>query len=356
KSFCTTAALHVEKAVPTPVVAANATGKIIGNHIGTSGHQGSATKVGANSDGLQIDDDGQGSFTVLIKNNDIHGFDEYGMSLFAIEGSAALNATIVGNTIDTPNANDPVAGIDFTIASATTDSNLAQLHIGDVFGTTAADKHSISGAPGTTAIGQANDILCNGQATTNGQVNLPGYTGSASDTAAVTTYLSSHNTLADTPFVTFNVLANNFHNTSPAGSEVPQPKSLSFSPASPLTAATVGVSYTPVNITASGGNGTYNYSIITGALPSGMTLNTSSGQLSGTPTAGGTFTFTVRATDTSVDHITGTQAYSLTVNPPAAGQITFSPGLTLTATSVGAVYSQTITASGATSPYTYSLA
>src|SRR5262249_44738377 len=113
-SFCTTAALHVEKAVPTPVVAANATGKIIGNHIGTSGHQGSATKVGANSDGLQIDDDGQGSFTVLIKNNDIHGFDEYGMSVFAEEGSATLNATIIGNTIDTPNTTDSVAGMDFT--------------------------------------------------------------------------------------------------------------------------------------------------------------------------------------------------------------------------------------------------
>src|SRR5262249_27732110 len=124
-STCVTAALHVEKAVPTPVVAAKATGKIIGNHTGTPGPQGTATKIGANSDGLQIDDDGQGSFTVLIKNNDIHGFDEYGMSLFAIEGSAALNATIVGNTIDTPNANDSVAGIDFTIASATTDSNLA---------------------------------------------------------------------------------------------------------------------------------------------------------------------------------------------------------------------------------------
>src|SRR5262249_17454355 len=228
-SHCKTAALHVEKAVPTPVVSANATGKIINNHIGTSGHQGSSTDIGANSDALQIDSDGQGTFTVLIKNNDIHGYDEYGMSLFDIEGSVTLNATVIGNTIDTPNTNDSVAGIDITVASAVTDTNLACLHIGSVLGgEAAADKNSISGAPATVAIGQANAFLFNGQAGPTSQINLPGYTGGNTDTTAVTNYLKAANTLADSPFVTFNQVVNNFHNT-PGGADCAQPPLL-FAP------------------------------------------------------------------------------------------------------------------------------
>ena len=51
-----------------------------------------------------------------------------------------------------------------------------------------------------------------------------------------------------------------------------------------------------------------------GSLPAGLTL-ASNGTLSGTPTAGGSFNFTVTATDTA-DSSTGAQAYTLTVNAP----------------------------------------
>ncbi|HUJ13815.1 MAG TPA: hypothetical protein VL284_08495, partial [Thermoanaerobaculia bacterium] len=118
---------------------------------------------------------------------------------------------------------DSIAGIDLTVAAAPTDTNLACLHIGSVLGgETSADKNSISGAPGTVAIGQANDILFNGQASAAGQIDLPGYTGSTTDTTAVTNYLKAANTLADSPFVTFNQAVNNFHN-SPGGADCAQP-------------------------------------------------------------------------------------------------------------------------------------
>ena len=39
------------------------------------------------------------------------------------------------------------------------------------------------------------------------------------------------------------------------------------------------------------------YSVAAGSLPSGMTLNTSTGRVSGTPTTGGNFTFTIRASN-----------------------------------------------------------
>ncbi|WP_329959831.1 Ig-like domain-containing protein [Plesiomonas shigelloides] len=58
------------------------------------------------------------------------------------------------------------------------------------------------------------------------------------------------------------------------------------------------------------------------ALPDGLTLNTSTGELSGTPTADGTSNFTITATD--ANSATGTQAYSLVigVQPVTANAVT----------------------------------
>jgi len=82
-----------------------------------------------------------------------------------------------------------------------------------------------------------------------------------------------------------------------------------------LTKAQVGVmsSYT---IAATGGTGTYTWSISTGALPSGVTLNTSTGVISGTPTIAGNFGFTVMAQDSG--SASDTQSLSLLVDPAAA--------------------------------------
>ncbi len=119
---------------------------------------------------------------------------------------------------------------------------------------------------------------------------------------------------------------------------------ITVSPAS-LTAATAAVAYSQT-ITATGGAGTYTYTE-TGTLPAGLTLSTA-GVLAGTPTQAGSFPITVTAKDS--DNFTGSKAYTLTVNGPA---ITLLPAAgTLTATSEVA-YSQTFTASGGTSPYTY---
>lgn len=52
-------------------------------------------------------------------------------------------------------------------------------------------------------------------------------------------------------------------------------------------AGEVGVAYS-FQFTATGGSGSYNWSVVSGALPAGLTLN-ASGLLSGTPTTAGTF-------------------------------------------------------------------
>jgi hypothetical protein len=64
----------------------------------------------------------------------------------------------------------------------------------------------------------------------------------------------------------------------------------------PITTAQVGVAYTSA-CTASGGVPPYTYSISSGALPTGLTLNSNTGAITGTPTTAGQFTFTCFVTD-----------------------------------------------------------
>ncbi len=119
-----------------------------------------------------------------------------------------------------------------------------------------------------------------------------------------------------------------------------------------LPNGTVATAYSQA-LSASGGVGPYSFSITAGALPAGLTLS-SVGVLSGTPTAGGTFNFTVTATDSSPfpGPFSGSQAYTLTIAPPT---ITL-PATTLADGNLGTSYSATISAaSGGTAPYSYAV-
>jgi uncharacterized protein YhjY with autotransporter beta-barrel domain len=129
------------------------------------------------------------------------------------------------------------------------------------------------------------------------------------------------------------------------------PPTVTITPAT-VPAATAGVAYSQT-LTAANGAAPYTYAISAGALPAGVSLNTSTGELSGTPTAGGTFNFTVRATDSSSGGgpYSGARAYSMTVAVPS---ISVAPS-TLTAMTAGVAYSQGVTASGGTAPYSYSV-
>ncbi len=168
--------------------------------------------------------------------------------------------------------------------------------------------------------------------------------------------LSPMGVLSGTPTAggTFNVTVTATDNVASTGSRaytltVAAP-TITLSPTS-LPAATVGAAYSQT-LSASGGTAPYTYAVTAGALPAGLTLS-SAGVLSGTPTAGGTFNVTVTATDSSTGTgpFTGSRAYTLTVNAPT---ITLTP-TSLPAATVGVAYSQTLSASGGTTPYTYAV-
>src|SRR6185369_4332871 len=68
-------------------------------------------------------------------------------------------------------------------------------------------------------------------------------------------------------------------------------------------------------LASSGGTLPYNWSISSGSLPTGLSLNSGTGVISGTPTAGGSSSFTVQIADTGNPPQTAAKALSITIDP-----------------------------------------
>ncbi len=114
---------------------------------------------------------------------------------------------------------------------------------------------------------------------------------------------------------------------------------------SPLPSATVGVSYNQT-IQTTGATPPFQWSVGSG-FPPGLTLNASTGVISGTPTTAGVYSFVVQLT---ASNLQGVAQFSLTV---AAPQLVLAAS-TLFNGQVGLVYSASFSVSGGTPPYTWS--
>ena len=106
---------------------------------------------------------------------------------------------------------------------------------------------------------------------------------------------------------------------------------LTITSTSPLPSGVVDADYSQ-RFEATGGTGVYTaWVVTTGTLPAGLSLNSATGELNGTPTQEGTSTFTVRVTDSAQS--TASQQFTLTVwvNPPPIPQCVFNPFLAVPA-------------------------
>ncbi|MBM4146350.1 MAG: hypothetical protein FJ240_08775, partial [Nitrospira sp.] len=152
---------------------------------------------------------------------------------------------------------------------------------------------------------------------------------------------------------------NSFASPDPATTPVTICIPLTMITTSPLPSGTVGQAYS-LQIQASGGLAPITYTIISGSLPTGLNLNSSTGMISGTPAASGNYSFTVRATDNCCTGVFTPvcqqvqRAFTLQINTPC-------PALSITTTSplpsgtVSQAYTRQIQTSGGQSPITFSL-
>ena len=179
--------------------------------------------------------------------------------------------------------------------------------------------------PGTVAAGATTDVGDSEQITAT-------YTAPATVSAATSA----------------TVTAASVHTPSETASVV-----ITINPAMAITTASLpngfaGTSYTST-LSSTGGTPSITWALASGTLPTGLGLSTT-GVISGTPTAAGSFTFSVSATDKATSPNTVTQAYSIKIAPSVTTQ-------SLPNGVAGTAYSQQLSSAGSgSSTPTFALA
>lgn len=136
-----------------------------------------------------------------------------------------------------------------------------------------------------------------------------------------------------------------------SGSKTPTAPTLLLTSTAPLQGATVNTPYSTV-LQAQGGVGTYTWSISGGSLPPGLTLNSTTATISGTPTMAGSFPFSAEVMDGG-GH-TSTASLGIIVEGAIVINCTscVANGV-LPRGSVGVAYSATLSATGGTPSYSW---
>ena len=133
-------------------------------------------------------------------------------------------------------------------------------------------------------------------------------------------------------------------------------KSFSITILQPVSIATISLPNGGMNVVysatllASGGKSPYTWSVASGSLPPGLTL-TSGGVIGGTPSTTGTFNFVAQVVDASGLILSATKSLSITILQPfVITTASLSNGI------MNVAYTGTLTATGGTLPYTWSIA
>ena len=282
-------------------------------------------------------------------------FAGYNQVVTASGGTGVHTFSVPPGTLPTGLALDPSTGI---ISGTPTVAKTFKFTVTakDSVGATTAKSYSITIDP-AIKVGPASFVAST--------INKTGYSQSATSTGgtgAVTfsvppntlppgLSLSTAGKLTGTPTAA-GVFSFTITATDSVGAMGSTPYSITINPAPAINTAvlanwTAGKSGYNQPITATGGTGAHTFSVTSGTLPSGLSLNKSTGVISGTPKTANTYNFTITATDSL--GITGSKLFTVLINPA----LTVGPANLVNGQVNETSYSQTIVATGGTGADTF---
>jgi hypothetical protein len=315
-----------------------------GGKSGSSGSSGSPSVPGTLSVAVTASSttvDGTDSVTLTaVVTNDSHAL---GVS-WSLNGAGSLsNTTLTSATYTAPAATSSAQTVTITATSNQQASSLATTTITVAPPLAITTSGVLEGSVGTTYTAQLAG---------SGGVSPYTWTVVSGSTLPAGLSLSTTGVISGTPAVaavgTTSVTVQMKDSGTPTalsatqtlGISVAAAPAIAFVGAMPATALN-GQTYAG-SAAASGGIGTLTYGLLSGTLPPGLNLNTVNGAVTGTITAGGTYNFTLKATDSFGD--SATQGYQIVVSNPL---VHLSPGPgTLPFAVMGQAYSQVLTAAG----------
>lgn len=197
-----------------------------------------------------------------------------------------------------------------------------------------------SGTTGTTYAQTPTAINCgSGTLTWTTTGLLPNGLGGCNGTTGISCTIQGTPTVAGSTLITVQVTDGGSNTATMPYTIVIANPTCFIAPAA-VPNGTTGIAYSQ-SLTASGcGTNTLTWSISAGALPNGLSISSSTGAITGTPTVANNFNFTVKVTDGAFN--TDTNVYAVTILAPVSNCAISTTSLV--GGTVGVPYSQAVTA------------
>ncbi len=296
----------------------------------TTGSLPAATKTGNYSQSLAATG-GTTPYTWSISSGGLPSGLTIGGSTGTISGTVSSTAVTETFTVQVSGANGASSTKSFTITvNAVPNITTTTLPAGTKTGTY-SQTLGVSGGTTPLTWSLASGVLPTGLTLGSSSGVITGTISSAAVSETFTVQVTDANGVSDTQSLSITV------NSAPTITTTS------------LAVATDGQTGYSQTLAATGGTTPYTWSISSGTLPTGLTLSATSGVISGNVGSGaGSKTFTVQVKD--ANGVSASLPLTLTVNPAPNITTTSLPGGTKTGS-----YSQTLTASGGTTPLTWSV-